>query len=72
MDEFSESWMGSIFEEDRVKVRKQFKNYKTLLDVGCGGSPEFYGIEKYKNLEYTGMDITPEIVEFNENKELTV
>ena len=68
MDEFSESWMGSIFEEDRVKVRKQFKNYKTLLDVGCGGSPEFYGIEKYKNLEYTGMDITPEIVEFNENK----
>lgn len=68
MDEFSESWMGSIFEEDRVKVRKQFKNYKTLLDVGCGGSPEFYGIEKYKNLEYTGMDITPEIVEFNVNK----
>ena len=36
-----------------------------MLDVGVS---EFYGIEKYKNLEYTGMDITPEIVEFNENK----
>tara|TARA_Y100000389_G_scaffold92538_1_gene89255 strand:- start:9170 stop:9829 length:660 start_codon:yes stop_codon:yes gene_type:complete len=69
MDEFSESWMGSIYEKDRIKVRKNFKNYRSLLDVGCGGSPEFYGIQnKYKKLNYTGLDITPEIVKFNQDK----
>jgi ubiquinone/menaquinone biosynthesis C-methylase UbiE len=36
-----------------------------VLDVGCGGSPEFYGIQKFKKLQYTGLDITPEIVDFN-------
>ncbi len=65
IDEFSESWMGSISEKDRVKVRKHFKKYKSVLDVGCGGSPEFYGIQKFKKLQYTGLDITPEIVDFN-------
>ena len=44
------------------------KNHKSLLDVGCGGSPEYYGIQKFKNLSYTGLDITPEMVEFNQNK----
>ena len=68
IEEFSESWMGSIFEKDRKKVRKNFKKYKSLLDVGCGGSPEFYGIQNYKNLKYTGLDITPEMVEFNVKK----
>lgn len=65
IDEFSDSWMGSIFEKDRVKVRKNFKKYKSILDVGCGGSPEFYGIKNFKQLNYTGLDITPEIVEYN-------
>jgi ubiquinone/menaquinone biosynthesis C-methylase UbiE len=60
--------MGSIYEKDRKKVRKNFKNYKSLLDVGCGGSPEFYGIQNYKNLKYTGLDITPEMVEYNLKK----
>ena len=39
-----------------------------VLDVGCGGSPEYYGIKKYKNLTYTGIDITPEMVQFNKEK----
>ncbi|MDA8922820.1 class I SAM-dependent methyltransferase [Acidimicrobiia bacterium] len=66
LEEFSESWMGSINEEDRIEVRKNFRNFKSLLDVGCGGSPEFYGIQKkYKKLKYTGLDITPEIVQYN-------
>ena len=65
IEEFSNSWMGSILEKDRVKVRKNFKRYKSILDVGCGGSPEFYGIQKFKKLKYTGLDITPEIVELN-------
>ena len=69
IDEFSETWMGSVYEKDRVKVRKNIKkNHKSLLDVGCGGSPEYYGIQKFKNLSYTGLDITPEMVEFNQNK----
>jgi ubiquinone/menaquinone biosynthesis C-methylase UbiE len=68
IDEFSETWMGSINQKDRIKVRKNFKKYKTLLDVGCGGSPEYYGIKKYKNLTYTGIDITPEMVQFNKEK----
>lgn len=65
IEEFSDSWMGSIYEKDRVKVRKNLKKYKSILDVGCGGSPEFYGIQKFKNLKYTGLDITPEIVKYN-------
>ena len=68
IEEFSESWMGSIFDKDRVKVRKYFKKFNNILDVGCGGSPEFYGINKFKNIEYTGLDITPEIVDFNIKK----
>jgi ubiquinone/menaquinone biosynthesis C-methylase UbiE len=68
IDEFSETWMGSIYQIDRTKVRKHFKKYKSLLDVGCGGSPEYYGIKRYKNLTYTGIDITPEMVEYNINK----
>lgn len=68
LEEFSESWMGSVNDIDRIQVRKYFKGYRSILDVGCGGSPEYYGIKKYKNLVYTGLDITPELVEFNTNK----
>lgn len=68
IDEFSETWMGSINQKDRVLVRKNFKKYKSILDVGCGGSPEYYGLKKFKKLKYTGLDITPEMVEFNRSK----
>lgn len=67
LEEFSDTWMGSINDKDRVKVRKSFKNYRSILDVGCGGSPEYYGINN-KKIEYTGMDITPELVDFNKKK----
>jgi len=70
IDEFSESWMGSINDPDRIDVRKHYKNFKSLLDVGCGGSPEYFGISNFKNLKYTGLDITPEIVEFNQKKDI--
>ena len=68
IEEFSKTWMGSIYQKDRIKVRKHFKKYKSLLDVGCGGSPEYFGIKQYKNLTYTGLDITPEMVKFNVDK----
>ena len=33
IEEFSESWMGSISEKDKSKVRKHFKDIKSILDM---------------------------------------
>lgn len=66
LDEFSNQWMGSIDDPDRKLVREYIVKFSTVLDVGCGGSPEYYGLKKIKaNIEYTGLDITPELVDLN-------
>lgn len=66
VDEFSAQWMGSIEDPDRKDVRKHTLKFDSVLDVGCGGAPEYYGLKKInKSIEYTGMDITPELVSLN-------
>ena len=66
-----ENWMGNSFSEDRVCVRKEFGKFKTILDVGCGGCPEYNGIiDMYKDVKYTGMDITPKLVKYNLSKNI--
>lgn len=66
-----EKWMGDSFSADRVCVRKEFGNFKTILDTGCGACPEYNGIiNMYKDVKYTGMDITPKLVEYNINKNI--
>ena len=60
------SWMGDSFSKDRICVRKKFGEFKTFLDAGCGACPEYKGLnDMYKDINYTGMDITPKLVEYN-------
>lgn len=66
-----ETWMGDSFSEDRVSVRNNFGIFKTILDAGCGACPEYVGIKNmYKDVKYTGMDITPKLVEYNKSKNI--
>tara|TARA_R100000700_G_C3179119_1_gene155348 strand:- start:6588 stop:7250 length:663 start_codon:yes stop_codon:yes gene_type:complete len=63
-------WMGDPMERDRVEVRNFFGDFESILDAGCGGCPEYYGLQDKKGLKYTGMDITPKIVEFNKSRDI--
>lgn len=64
-------WMGDPLAADRLEVRKLFGEFENILDAGCGGCPEYYGLKDTKqDLDYTGLDITPKIVEFNKSKEI--
>lgn len=71
IDEFSQEWMGTIDDPDRKFVREHILKFNTVLDVGCGGAPEYYGLKKInENIEYTGLDITPELVALNKKKNI--
>tara|TARA_Y100001970_G_C13950014_1_gene707752 strand:+ start:139 stop:783 length:645 start_codon:yes stop_codon:yes gene_type:complete len=62
------TWMGEKDSKDRKFVRTLFKG-DTLLDAGCGVCPEYFGLsESNINIDYTGVDITPKIVEYNKSK----
>jgi ubiquinone/menaquinone biosynthesis C-methylase UbiE len=63
-------WMGDPMERDRVEVRSLFGDFESILDAGCGGCPEYYALQGKEGLKYTGMDITPKIVEFNKSKNI--
>ena len=66
-----DSWMGDSESKDRISVRKLFLYFNNILDVGCGGCPEYYGLKNmYGNIDYTGMDITPKIVDFNNKRNI--
>jgi ubiquinone/menaquinone biosynthesis C-methylase UbiE len=66
-----ETWMGDSFSPDRVCARKEFGTFKTILDAGCGACPEYNGIiDMNKDVKYTGMDITPKLVEYNISKNI--
>ena len=65
------SWMGDEFSEDRIFVRGYFNSNGSFLDVGCGAAPEYEGLKSVlPNVSYTGVDITPELVEFNQSREI--
>jgi len=60
---------GEINDEDRLFVRKKFGNFNNILDIGCGSCPEYFGIKQmYKNVKYTGMDITQKLVKYNQDR----
>lgn len=64
-----DSWMGDSDSRDRGRVRNHYGEFITFLDAGCGGCPEYYGVKKInKCAKYTGMDITPKLVEYNKNR----
>jgi ubiquinone/menaquinone biosynthesis C-methylase UbiE len=58
MDVF-ERWIGDYNSESKIKIRQHVisKNYKSLVDFGCGVATEYYG---YKNdnydIKYLGVD----------------
>jgi ubiquinone/menaquinone biosynthesis C-methylase UbiE len=68
-DEFL-TWMGEPFADDRVQVRSMFPMDATsILDVACGAGPEWEALKEVRpNLQYTGLDITPKLVAYCQNK----
>lgn len=57
-DEFA-SWIGSSESISKVFFRKYVKNkqYKSLIDLGCGTATEFFAYGKeYPELSYLGVD----------------
>ena len=68
------SWMGDPFSRDRIYVRAMFdKEAKTLLDVACGTAPEYIGLKKKRpDIEYTGLDITPKLVDHCKSQGINV
>ena len=69
LDSFKD-WMGNPLEKDRVEVRSLFGEFQSILDAGCGGCPEYYGLKEEERSKYTGMDLTPKIVKFNKSKNI--
>lgn len=68
------SWMGDPQADDRKQVRKLIPlNVKTFLDIGCGAGPEYYGLkEERPDIEYFGIDITPRLVKYCQEKGINV
>ena len=63
------SWMGDSQSRDRLAVRSHFIDQGKFLDVGCGAAPEYEGLKRSNpGLLYTGVDITPELVDFNKSR----
>lgn len=62
-----EDWASAFNEPSGKLVRRYIANkgYTSVLDIPCGGSPEYFG---YKNdniaIDYVGMDITQRLVDF--------
>ena len=57
-EEFN-SWIGDKNSQSKVFFRKYVKdkNYKTLIDLGCGNASEYFGYkEEYPELDYLGID----------------
>lgn len=64
-----ESWMGDKDSLDRKFMRTLWEPFSTFLDAGCGACPEYYGLkEAFPEAEYTGLDVTPKLVKFNQEK----
>jgi|ETNvirenome_6_85_1030632.scaffolds.fasta_scaffold16598_2 ubiquinone/menaquinone biosynthesis C-methylase UbiE len=64
-----DTWMGDKNSPDRAIVRNVLGEFNSILDAGCGGCPEYYGImEIDKTIKYTGVDITPSLVEYNRQR----
>lgn len=65
-----ESWMGDKDSLDRLFMRKQWQSpFSTFLDAGCGACPEYFGLkEAFPDVEYTGLDVTPKLVKFNQDR----
>jgi ubiquinone/menaquinone biosynthesis C-methylase UbiE len=58
-------WLGGIKMISRVKMRQHVvaKGYKSILDIPCGFCIDYEGLKVDKvPVEYTGMDITPNVV----------
>lgn len=60
-----EQWMGDHNAADRVRARNILLQYNKLLDAGCGAAPEYQAVLSDK---YTGLDITPKLVEYNKSR----
>lgn len=65
------SWVGDSKAHSKVWSRGFVKNneFKSLIDIGCGNATEFFAYqEEYPELEYTGIDSSRFLQEFNLSK----
>jgi ubiquinone/menaquinone biosynthesis C-methylase UbiE len=67
------SWVGDSKAPSKVWARSFVKEngWTTLLDIGCGNATEFFAYkQEYPELEYTGVDSSRFLNEFNISKHI--
>ena len=65
------SWIGDYSAESKVFARKHIssKNYKSIVDCGCGLCTEYFGYRSDGHIiDYVGIDATPKLVELARSK----
>jgi len=61
-------WVGDSEAESKIKFRQFLKNrnFKNILDVGCGPATEYFGFKKDDIvIEYMGVDSSQFLVDYN-------
>jgi len=66
-------WVGDSSAASKKKFREflKNKNFKTIIDVGCGPATEFFGFaDDGINIDYTGVDSSKFLVEHNKSRNI--
>lgn len=72
IDDFK-SWVGDYNKRDKIYCRDYVakKQYKSILDCGCGVATEYHGYKSDKyNIDYTGLDSCEFFIEYNEKQNI--
>ena len=62
---------AQLYPEIIETIRETYESGDSILDVGCAGGHFYLTLKKLlalKNLDYTGIDVTPEYIEFAHEK----
>lgn len=66
-------WVGDSSAESKVFFRNYLKDkdYKNIVDVGCGPATEYFGFKQDNiNIEYTGVDSSEFLFNYNKNRDI--
>lgn len=70
-----ESWSQTYYQPSAKKAIEHIQNkkYHSMLDVGCGACPEYFGFKQNRHeIDYRGVDVTPRILDYALLKKLPV
>lgn len=70
-----DSWSQTFYQPSSKRLREHViqKAYTSVLDVGCGVCPEYFGFQQDKYLlNYQGIDITPRLLAYAQEHNLPV